>query len=153
MLKLFFNGLVSCLAVIGLSSCANRTHLLATDSGLYLHFLAPTGSETNTEPQAECLLTTKIQLGKKFKLVSNATGQTVSGKIEARNGKLFASLSGSYGTSTGFFEGEAKPEKPLLPGYIFSGAVFLSYFVVSTNSNCQPFIARNPYLVDGPLTE
>jgi hypothetical protein len=114
---------------------------------LYLHFLEPTNYVTNP-PSAECLLTTRIRLGRHFQ--SGVTGKSVSGCIESRAGKLVASLSGSYGPSTGGFEGEVELEKPFTPnrGYVFSSMVFLTYFVVSTNSDGKLFLARNPYLAE-----
>jgi hypothetical protein len=103
---------------------------------LYLHFFIL------GEPPHR-ILTTTIRLGDDMDIRVGSDTETLSGRIENRDGKFFAHLRGHYGTSTGDFDGEVELEKPFSPTtYGFSGAIFLTHFVLSTNSDCKLFLVN-----------
>ncbi len=144
--------LLPLLAVIVSCASFRQDHpsALQESQALYLHFLTPTNT---ADPLAECLLTAKISVGQNFEFRCKTTGQPIRGRVDVRNGKLFATFRGDYQTCTAIFDGEAEPEKPLFPVTGFAGAIFLTYFVLSTNSDSMPFQLPHPYYLGSGMDE
>lgn len=96
-------------------------------------------------PPTECLLTTRIYFGRDFSVRVGQYGAAVSGRIDVRSGRYYGKVRGNYGLSAGDYDGEIKLESPFSPvTYIFSGAICPTYFVLSTNSDCRPFLVNQP---------
>ena len=81
----------------------------------------------------------------------------LAGRIDARQGKLFAHLQGRNQTSLNYFHGEIESEKPVEPHGIWfrGGAIWAVWFVLSENPNCAAFLRRlddgtlqSPFVVD-----
>ncbi|MFZ0829176.1 MAG: hypothetical protein WAO02_17320 [Verrucomicrobiia bacterium] len=139
------------LALAGTLPLCNATKLAALPASidspspqLYLHFFAPayvTGKDT-LPPRL--IITTKIHLGDDFDIRAGMNGEALSGRIEARDGRFFGQLRGTFGTSTGDYNGEVELEKEIGPTtYGFSGAICMTYFALSTNDDFTPFLANH----------
>lgn len=117
----------------------------ATDSQppqLYLHYFAPACIKETLPPRL--IITAKIHLADDFDIRLGTYQDSLSGLIDARDGKFHAHLRGTFGTSTGDYDGDLELEKEVMPtNWNISGAICITYFVLSTNSDCQPFLASH----------
>ncbi len=129
-----FLSFLTILAVLGSVREANHS-AAAQPHALYLHFF-----EANPP---RCILTTSIYLARDFDVRVGLDDGELSGRIEARDGKFFAKVSGTLGGSTEFCHDELLLEKPFIPSgqMVFSYGV-ITYFVLSTNFDSTPFLVN-----------
>jgi hypothetical protein len=141
-------GLIAILALSGFAQDSLNAGA-AQAPQFYLHFLTPAVGEQANGGQARPYLqslTTKISLGKDFEVREDGGMKYISGRIEDRSGKIYAHLFSHYASNTYYDDRFVEAEKKyhaVKNGVGFSGAIFQSYFVVSTNADCKPFILAN----------
>jgi len=112
-----------------------------TSAPLYLHCIGPKGDHSCVR-----LLSVRIYLGQDIEvfLHGNST-PALSGKVEMRDGRLFANLHGDFGNS-GTFEGSIGLDRRFAPpGYGFSGYVSPFKFVVSNSTDLKQILAEPFY--------
>lgn len=112
-----------------------------TEPPLYLHCLAPNLSKKDTKSAPyQRIVSTRLSGPSDFDVSVKTTDHMLVGHLEVRAGKYFLKVQGAAG-STASFEGEVELEKPFDPQvYSFSGGIFPSHFVLSTNPDCTPFL-------------
>jgi hypothetical protein len=134
--------LITILAFSGFSQEA-PTAIATQAPQLYLHFLTPgvgNGGQTLKYLQT---LTTKISLGEDFDVRVDDSLEYISGRIEDRDGKMYAHLRSHYVSCSYNYDGFIGPEKKYDAGngvVGFSGVIFLADFIVSTNVDCKSFV-------------
>ena len=63
------------------------------------------------------------------------------GNVKCSQQKLVAHIEGRLYGTTGIYDGEIVPEKPFSPQIlVHSATISLTFFVLSTNRNCEPFL-------------
>jgi hypothetical protein len=108
----------------------------------YLHFLTFGIGDSNKYLKN---LTIKIVLGEDFDVRIDDGIEYIAGRIERRDGKLYAHLRNHYVTMYCNYDGIIEAEKKYLTGSCsFSGVGFSSYFVVSANADSKPFLSTKP---------
>jgi hypothetical protein len=113
---------------------------------LYLHFLTPgIGGQPRDaqKPQYLKTLTAKITLGEDFDVRVDDGNEYISGRAEARNGKIHLRMKSHFYNDTYGDNEFVELEKKYLAGHDgigMSGIIFISYFVLSTNADCKPFL-------------
>jgi hypothetical protein len=136
-------SLATFLAVCSLAEPANSLAAEQPQS-LYVHFFAPAFINAKNTLPPRLIISAKIHLADDFDIRLGTYQDSLSGLIEARDGKFHAHLRVTFGTSTGDYDGNLELEKEVMPtNYMFSGAICLTYFVLSTNADCQPFLASH----------
>jgi len=115
----------------------------AAQKGLYLHWCIPTyyvAGKNETKPPSR-ILSTRVFVGQEISITLDNGSPSLHGRIDLRDGKYSAKLTGSFGTSSGSFSGVIQPEKAFEPDlYAFSSAICGTYFVLSTDKSCKPFL-------------
>jgi len=110
------------------------------DHRLFLHLIAP---RYYTDPPIapRRIVTTKICLSEDISVAVGEQGETLSGRIERKGDKFSARLQGRSHSTLNFFEGDIELERPVSSrSGIFSGGIWSVQFVLSTNSDCGPFL-------------
>jgi hypothetical protein len=133
---------ITILAFSGFSQ-ETPTTMAAQAPQLYLHFLTPGVGNGGQTLKYLRTLTTKISLGEDFDVRVDDGAEYISGRIENRDGKMFAHLRSYYISCSYNYDGFIEPEKKYDAGnggMAFSSVIFLANFVVSTNAGCQPFV-------------
>ena len=130
-LALVLNG-----GLFGCSTAHRQTKTEKTSAlPLYVHF----GTDDNS---LERLLSAQIHIGEFF-FVGGDGYWELKGRIDRRNAKLVADLTGGTGGGSQFYQGDVVLEKPFFgQGGAFSGGVDLIWFVVSTNSDSHAILGR-----------
>jgi hypothetical protein len=139
------SALASFFVMLAVCSLAQPTIRPTSEQhGLYLHFFAPAYGDGKDSRPPRCIITAKIHPGEDFDIRAGTAGEQLTGSVDARDGKFHARLRGSFGTSTGDYDGDVELEKEVSPKYYgFSGAICMTFFVLSTNSDCAPFLANH----------
>ncbi len=110
-----------------------------------MHLFIPTlYLENSTEPPKR-IATTRVRLSEPFAVTVGEDYETLNGLIEVRGNKFHANLRGNCEGTGNFFEGDLEPEKPVwATSLAFSGYAIMGFFVLSTNSDCKPFLESQP---------
>jgi hypothetical protein len=109
---------------------------------LFLHLIIPTLYLEKTQPPKR-IVTTQVHLSKTFAVIVGEDLETLSGIVEARGGRFHASLRANCMGTGNFVTGEFEAEKLVtFPDLAFSGYIVMGNFVLSTNSDCKPFLER-----------
>jgi hypothetical protein len=138
---------------------ARRAQTSAPSVLLFVHLIAPRYyTDPSTPPKR--VATTRISIGEDFavsfgdsNLYSYSVGgpepysysgdAVLAGRIEQRGARLFANLLGVSG-SLNVFAGEIEIEKPVWSQGVSIGGIGLQLrFVLSTNSDCNPFLKEH----------
>lgn len=106
------------------------------------------------KPQYLKTLTAKITLGEDFDVRVDDGNEYISGRAEARNGKIHLRMKSHFYNDTYGDDEFVELEKKYLAGHDgigMSGIIFISYFVLSTNADCKPFLLTKPEQPDTVL--
>jgi hypothetical protein len=137
-------GLIALIAILAFSGFSQET------PQLYLHFLTPgIGGQPRDaqKPQYLKTLTAKITLGEDFDVRVDDGNEYISGRAEARNGKIHLRMESNFFSDNYSDDEFVELEKKYYAGHngmAFSGVIYLSTFVLSTNADCKPFLLAKP---------
>jgi len=115
---------------------------------LYLHLFTPRYYTDPAIPPRR-VVTARVRPSQEISIAvghpAYSGDEVLSGRIEQRGDKFFAHLKGRSHTTANLFDGEMELEKPVEPqGGLGSGGIWSVRFVLSTNSDCSPFLGEAP---------
>jgi hypothetical protein len=133
-----FVWLLGCLLASALA--VEQPSQLATKP-LYLHWCHPAYYLPQETVQPARILSTRIVPGRDIDITLDDGSQSLKGRIDVRDGKYHAELDAHFASSTGSFEGDIQLRQRFKPsGYVFGSVVWGTYFVLSTEPNCEEFL-------------
>ena len=114
---------------------------------LYLHSIVPT-FPGGTQP-GHLVLSTQIYFSKDFfTITTNSIDNIASlkGNVIRSQQKIVAHIEGLRSGTTSIFDGEIVPDKLVGPQITaYSGCVNMTFFVLSTNRNCETFLTAQAF--------
>jgi hypothetical protein len=123
----------------------SASSLFAETNSFFVHFgIGFAGADPKP------VLSTLARFGEPFFVAAPAQYLQLTGRVEKVEQSIKADLLGSTGGQSGYFEGRAEFEKPLLSqGGAASSGVALMWFALSTNSDCTHVIERLKTAIPG----